>query len=85
MSRGDMLPLVHLINCNLYYYFTFNCNFKFRGMQCNVYIYRICEIKKIFHMLFCRYFRFNVTNVGMGHAKKRRNVTFTMFKIFPKK
>ena len=49
-------------------------------MQYNVYIYRIREINKYFTRYFC-YFRFNLKNVGMGHAKKRQNVKFTMFKI----
>ena len=37
MSWSDIL-LVHLMYCNYYYYFTFNCHFKFKGMQCNVYV-----------------------------------------------
>ena len=81
LSRGYVLPLVHLINCKFYYYFIFNCHFKFEGMQYNVYVYRIREINKYFTRYFCRYFRFNLKNVGMGHAKKRQNVKFTMFKI----
>ena len=81
LSRGYVLPLVHLINCNFFYYFIFNCHFKFEVMQCNVYVYRIREINKYFTRYFCRYFRFNLKNVGMGHAKKRQNVKFTMFKI----
>ena len=72
---------LHLINCKLYYYFIFNCHFKFKGMQCNVYVYRICEIKTNFMRYVCRYFSFNLKNVGMGHAKKRQNVKFTMFKM----
>ena len=79
LSRGYVLPLVHLINCKFYYYFIFNCHFKFEGMQYNVYVYRIREINKYFTRYFCRYFRFNLKNVGMGHAKKRQNVKFTMF------
>ena len=81
LSRGYVLPLVHLINCKFYYYFIFNCHFKFEGMQCNNYVYRIREINKYFTRYFCRYFRFNLKNVGIGHAKKRQNVKFTMFKI----
>ena len=86
MSRGDILPLVHLVYGNLSYYnyFIFNCHFKFNGMQCNVYVYRIREIKiysLYFTCYFCRYFRFNLKNVGMGHAKKCQNVIFTMFKM----
>ena len=50
-------------------------------MQCNVYVYRIREIKIYFTRYFYRYFRFNLKNVGMGHAKNRQNVKFTMFKI----
>ena len=73
LSRGYVLPLVHLINCKFYYYFIFNCHFKFKGIQCNVYVYRIREIKK--------YFTFNLKNVGMGHAKMLQNVKFTMLKI----
>ena len=81
LSRGYVLPLVHLINCKLYYYFIFNCHFKFKGMQCNVYVYRIREIKTYFTRYVCRYFRFNLKKIGMGHAKNRQNLKFTMFKI----
>ena len=83
MSRGDILPLVHFVYCNYYNYFIFNCHLKFKGMQCNVYVYRIHKIKKYFTCYFCRYFRFSLNNVGKGHAKKRQNVTFTMFNLFP--
>ena len=82
MSLGDILPLVHLVYGNYYNYFIFNCHFKFKGMQCNVYVYRIGEIKKHFTCYFCRYFRFNLKNVGMGHAKKCQNVIFTMFRMY---
>ena len=82
LSRGYVLPLVHLINCKFYYYFIFNCHFKFKGMQCNVYVYRIREILKYFTRYFCRHFRFNLKNVGMGHAKKLQNVKFTMLNPF---
>ena len=51
-------------------------------MQCNVYVNRIREIKKYLMRYFCRYFRFNLKNVGMGHAKKRQNMKFTMFNPF---
>ena len=81
MSLGDILPLVHFVYCNYYNYFISNCHFKFKGMQCNSYVYRICEIQKYFTRYFCRYFRFNLKNVGMGHVKKRQNVTFTMLKM----
>ena len=81
LSRGYVLPLVHLINCKLYYYFIFNCHFKFKGMQCNVYVYRIREIKTYFTRYVCRYFRFNLKKIGMGHAKNRQNLKITMFKI----
>ena len=47
MSRGDILPLVHFVYCNYYNYFIFNCHFKFKGMQCNVYVYRIVKYKNI--------------------------------------
>ena len=77
LSRGYVLPLVHC-----YYYFIFNFHFKINGMQCNVYVCRICEIKKYFTRYFCRDFRFNLKNVGMGHAKKRQNVKFPMFKMY---
>ena len=40
MSRGDTLPLVHFVYCNYYNYFIFNCPIKFKGMQCNAYVYR---------------------------------------------
>ena len=40
MSRSDILPLVHFIYCNYYYYVIFRCHFKFTGMQCDVYVYR---------------------------------------------
>ena len=57
-------------------------NYDFKGMQCNVYVYRMLEIKLYFTRYFCRYFKFNLKNVGMGHAKKGQGVTFS---IFPKK
>ena len=82
LSRSYVLPLVHLINCKLYYYFIFNCHFKFKSMQCNVYVYRILEIKTYFTRYFCRYFRFNLNKIGMGHAKKCQHLKFTMFNLF---
>ena len=81
ISQGEILHLVHFVYCNYYNYFIINCHFKFKGMQYNVYVYRIREIQIYFTRYFCRYFRFNLKNVGMGHAKKRQNVTFTMFKM----
>ena len=48
----------------------FSCHFKFMGMQCNVYVYKIREIQTYFTRDFCRYFRFDLKIVGMGLCKK---------------
>ena len=51
-----------------------------RTLVLNNTITKLLTFKWIFPY-FCRYFRFNLKNVGMGHAKKRQNVTHTMFKM----
>ena len=57
LSRGDILPLVHFVCGKYYNYFIFKCHFKFKGMQYNVYVSRIREVKKKFHALLLQIFQ----------------------------